>query len=84
MNKRLLPRLAVGLVAIEHVYILVLEMFLWNKPAGLRTFKLTQEFADATLALAATRACTTAFLRRDCSGACSPATAASSCSFWPA
>ena len=62
MNKRLLPRLAVGLVAIEHVYILVLEMFLWNKPAGLRTFKLTQEFADATLALAANQGLYNGFL----------------------
>ncbi|MDH3276419.1 MAG: DUF1304 domain-containing protein, partial [Gammaproteobacteria bacterium] len=34
----------VAFVAIEHLYILVLEMFLWTKPAGLRAFGLTSEF----------------------------------------
>ena len=34
MGGQLLPRIAVALVAIEHVYILVLEMFFWNKPQG--------------------------------------------------
>ncbi len=36
MGRRLLPRISVALVAIEHVYILVLEMFFWNKPLGKR------------------------------------------------
>ena len=43
----------VALVALEHVYILVLEMFLWTKPAGLRAFGLTPEFAQQTAVLAA-------------------------------
>ena len=34
MGRQLLPRNAVALVVIEHVYILVLEMFFWNKPQG--------------------------------------------------
>ena len=34
MGRQLLPRIAVALVAIEHAYILVLEMFFWNKPLG--------------------------------------------------
>lgn len=42
----------VALVALEHVYILVLEMFLWTKPAGLRAFGLTPEFAEQTAVLA--------------------------------
>lgn len=59
---RLLPRLAVALVAIEHVYILVLEMFFWNKPQGMKAFNLTQEFADATLTLAANQGLYNGFL----------------------
>jgi len=43
----------VAFVAIEHLYILVLEMFLWTKPAGLRAFGLTPEFAEQTAVLAA-------------------------------
>lgn len=44
---------AVALVAILHLYFLVLEMFLWTRPLGLKTFGLTPEFANATRALAA-------------------------------
>ncbi len=43
----------VAFVAIEHLYILVLEMFLWTKPAGLRAFGLTPDFAEQTAVLAA-------------------------------
>ncbi|KAI9897813.1 hypothetical protein N3K66_007669 [Trichothecium roseum] len=42
-----------GLVALEHVYILTLEMFLWQTPRGLRTFKLEPEFARKSASLAA-------------------------------
>lgn len=42
----------VGLVAILHVYFLILEIFLWDKPFGRKTFGLTQEFASATRSLA--------------------------------
>ena len=52
----------VALVAIEHMYILVLEMFLWTKPAGLRAFALTQEFADQTAVLAANQGLYNGFL----------------------
>jgi putative membrane protein len=31
----------VGLIALVHIYILVLEMFLWDKPTGLRAFDQT-------------------------------------------
>jgi putative membrane protein len=44
---------AVALVALLHFYFLVLEMFLWTKPFGMKTFGLTPEFATATRALAA-------------------------------
>lgn len=52
----------VALVAIEHVYILVLEMFLWTRPAGLRAFGLTPEFAEQTAALAANQGLYNGFL----------------------
>jgi putative membrane protein len=43
---------AVVLVALLHVYFLVLEMFLWDKPFGRRTFGMTPEQAAATKTLA--------------------------------
>lgn len=52
----------VALVAIEHLYILVLEMFLWTKPAGLRAFGLTLEFAEQTAVLAANQGLYNGFL----------------------
>ena len=41
------------LVALLHLYFLVLEMFLWTRPLGLRTFRNTREKAEATRVLAA-------------------------------
>jgi putative membrane protein len=41
-----------GLVALLHVYFMFLEMVAWDKPLGLKTFRLTQEFASASRALA--------------------------------
>ena len=49
-------------VAIEHIYILVLEMFLWTKPPGLRAFGLTPEFAEQTAVLAANQGLYNGFL----------------------
>src|SRR5262245_42057768 len=43
---------AAALVALLHLYFLVLEMFLWTRPFGLKTFGLTPDFAQATRALA--------------------------------
>jgi putative membrane protein len=50
------------LVALLHVYILVLEMFLWERPVGLRAFKLTPEFARASKTLAANQGLYNGFL----------------------
>jgi len=41
-----------GLVAVLHIYFLVLEMFLWDKPAGLKTFGHSLEAAAKTKVLA--------------------------------
>ena len=54
---QLLANIVVGLIGLLHVYILVLEMFLWDKPAGIRAFGLTREAAAATKIMAATRPC---------------------------
>ena len=51
-----------ALVAVEHLYILVLEMFLWTKPAGLSAFGLTPEFAEQTAVLAANQGLYNGFL----------------------
>ena len=45
--------LIVLLVALLHVYFLILEMFLWDKPAGLKAFAQTKEQASNTKVLAA-------------------------------
>ncbi|KAM3552263.1 hypothetical protein MY1884_007291 [Beauveria asiatica] len=55
-------QIATGLVAAEHVYILVLEMFLWTTPRGLRTFKLDREFAEKSKVLAANQGLYNGFL----------------------
>ncbi len=54
--------IVVGLVALLHVYFLVLEMFLWDKPAGLRAFGHTQESAKISKVLAANQGLYNGFL----------------------
>ena len=57
-----IANIVVGLIAIVHVYILVLEMFLWDKPTGLRAFGQTQEAATASKVLAANQGLYNGFL----------------------
>ena len=52
----------VALVALLHVYFLVLEMFLWDKPAGLKAFGQTPEAAAASKVLAANQGLYNGFL----------------------
>jgi len=54
--------IAIGFVALLHAYFLVLEMFLWDKPFGMRIFRLTPEFAAASKALAANQGLYNGFL----------------------
>ena len=54
--------IAVAVVALLHLYFLVLEMFLWTKPFGRRLFGLTLEFAQASAALAANQGLYNGFL----------------------
>lgn len=48
----LLANILIALIAIFHIYFLVLEMFLWDKPQGLKTFGHTLESASASKTLA--------------------------------
>jgi len=52
----------VGLVALLHLYFLVLEMFLWDKPRGMRVFGTTPEYAAASKTLAANQGLYNGFL----------------------
>ncbi len=54
--------IVVGIIALIHVYILVLEMFLWERPAGLKAFGLSKEFAAQTRVLAANQGLYNGFL----------------------
>jgi len=58
----LIANILVALVALLHVYFLVLEMFMWDKPYGLRAFGNTRERAAITKALAANQGLYNGFL----------------------
>ncbi|KAK4204653.1 hypothetical protein QBC40DRAFT_272669 [Triangularia verruculosa] len=59
----IISNLLVLLVAIIHIYIFVLETFLWTHPAyGRKTFRTTAEFANQTKALAANQGLYNGFL----------------------
>lgn len=57
-----LATILVLLVAAIHVYIVILEMFLWRTPRGLRSFGTDQAFADRSAALAANQGLYNGFL----------------------
>lgn len=50
------------LVVLLHLYFLVLEMFLWTTPAGMRVFRTTPEFAQQSKGLAANQGLYNGFL----------------------
>ncbi|MEJ3657838.1 DUF1304 domain-containing protein [Actinomycetes bacterium KLBMP 9759] len=52
----------VALVALIHVSILVLEMFLWRTPRARAAFGTTEEFAEQTVTLAANQGLYNGFL----------------------
>jgi putative membrane protein len=52
----------IAVIALLHVYFLVLEMFLWTKPTGHRAFGLTAEFAEQSRTLAANQGLYNGFL----------------------
>ena len=52
----------VAIVALLHVYFLILEMFLWTRPLGLKNFRNTQEKANDSAVLAANQGLYNGFL----------------------
>ncbi|NIF58994.1 DUF1304 domain-containing protein [Enterobacter sp. Ap-916] len=57
-----MANILIGLVAVIHLYILVLEMVLWDKPAGRKAFGLSSEFAQQSKTLAANQGLYNGFL----------------------
>ena len=58
----MIANVLVGLVAAIHLYILVLEMFLWDTPYGRKVFGNSREFATASKVLAANQGLYNGFL----------------------
>lgn len=58
----MIATLLIGLVVLIHIYIVVLEMVLWTRPAGRRAFGLTAEHAALTRTMAANQGLYNGFL----------------------
>ena len=58
----ILATILVALVALEHIYILVLEMFLWTTPRGMKAFGLKPDQAAQTKVMAANQGLYNGFL----------------------
>jgi putative membrane protein len=59
---KIIANLLVALIALLHLGFLVLEMFLWTTPFGLRTFNMTPEVAASSKVLAANQGLYNCFL----------------------
>jgi len=57
-----LASILVFIIALEHLLILYLEMFLWAKPKGRKIFAMSEEQAEATKVLAANQGLYNGFL----------------------
>ena len=58
----LIANILVAVVAALHLYFLILEMFLWTRPLGLKTFRNSPEKAAASAVLAANQGLYNGFL----------------------
>jgi putative membrane protein len=58
----MIANVLVGVVVLIHLYIVVLEMFLWDKPLGRKVFGSSAEFATASKVLAANQGLYNGFL----------------------
>src|SRR5215475_9646379 len=58
----IIGKILVALVALEHVYILYMEMFGWTTPRVMKSFGTTPEFAQASKTLAANQGLYNGFL----------------------
>lgn len=52
----------ISVVAFGHLYFMILEMFFWTKPKGLKAFGLDKEFAEQTKVLASNQGLYNGFL----------------------
>lgn len=57
-----IPLILVFLVALEHLYILVLEMFLWHRPRTLKIFGIPKEEGESLKVMAANQGLYNGFL----------------------
>lgn len=57
-----LASIVVAIIALMHMWFLILEMFLWDRPAGLRAFGITPEYAAQTKVLAGNQGLYNGFL----------------------
>nr|WP_216635924.1 DUF1304 domain-containing protein [Bdellovibrio bacteriovorus] len=58
----MIANILVGLVALLHFYFLVLEMFFWTKPLGMKVFRQSPEKAQNSAVLAANQGLYNGFL----------------------
>ena len=58
----MITSILVALVALLHIYFLVLEMFFWTKPLGMRVFRRTEQQARDSAVLAANQGLYNGFL----------------------
>jgi len=58
----MLANILTGIVALIHLYIVVLEMFLWDTPRGRKAFGTTEAFAKESKVLAANQGLYNGFL----------------------
>jgi putative membrane protein len=54
--------IVIAVIAVLHLWFLILEMFLWTRPSGRRAFGTTVEFAEQSKALAANQGLYNGFL----------------------
>ena len=58
----MLANIVVAIIALMHVWFLILEMLLWDKPTGRRAFGTSAEYAAQTKVLAANQGLYNGFL----------------------
>ena len=58
----IVANIVIAIVGILHIGFLILEMFLWTKPFGLKTFNMTKEVAESSATLAANQGLYNGFL----------------------
>lgn len=58
----LVANIVIGLIAVLHIWILVLEMFLWAHPVGRKAFGMSAQMAEDSKVLAANQGLYNGFL----------------------